>query len=89
MYLASTARHDGGAAAALYRSEDEGRRWTRVGGLPNRIDGHINTHQVACLPDGRGYAVVRDADLYETRDYGTRWRLFAAHEPRIHALLVV
>lgn len=88
VYLASTARHDGGAGASLYRSEDEGRHWSRVGGLPDTIDRNINTHQVVCLEDGRGCAVVRDEALYETVDYGKTWRRTEIGFPPIHTLLV-
>ncbi|MGI0148469.1 MAG: WD40/YVTN/BNR-like repeat-containing protein, partial [Thermoplasmata archaeon] len=56
VYFVSTARHNGGAGARLYRSEDEGKTWVRVRGLPETLDRNINTHQVAAMPGG--HAVV-------------------------------
>ena len=89
VYLASTARHDGGSGASLYRSEDEGRHWIRVDGLPAKLDRNINTHQVGCLDGGRAFVFARDTQLYESIDYGLTWRRVGDDLPAIHAILVV
>lgn len=86
VYLASTARHDGGAGAKLFRSEDEGRRWTEVSGLPS-VDRNINTHQVKALRGGRGLAVIADTSLYESSDWGASWRRRKAQLPSVNAVL--
>lgn len=89
VYLASTARDNRGAGARLDRTEDDGRTWTRVRGLPEAIHRNINTNQLAALPRGRGFAVVADTSLYETGDWGESWSLVARDLPPASALLVV
>ncbi|MEK6911689.1 MAG: hypothetical protein AABX36_02655, partial [Candidatus Thermoplasmatota archaeon] len=89
VYLASTAMHDGGEGAQLYRSEDEGRHWTRVSGLPDVVNRNLNTHQVAALVGGRALAVIRDTSLYVSEDWGVTWREVASQLPMVNAILVV
>lgn len=89
VYLTSTAKHDGGAGARLYRSEDEGRTWVRVRGLPETLDRNINTHQVATLPGGHAFLVVRDTRLYESQDYGATWAAVAEDLPNVNAVLAI
>jgi hypothetical protein len=87
VYLASTAKHDRGAGARLYRSEDEGRTWVRVSGLPETLNRNINTHQLAARSGGRGVVVVRDNTLFETEDYGETWREVVGELPNVNAVL--
>lgn len=89
VYLASTAKHDRGAGARLYRSEDEGQTWVRVRGLPETLNRNINTHQLAALSGGRGLVVARDTALFETEDYGETWREVASDLPNVNAVLAV
>ncbi len=89
VYLASTARHDRGAGARLYRSEDEGRTWARVRGLPETVDRNINTYQLVALAGGHGFVVVADTALYETEDWAETWRLVARNLPPVNAVLAV
>lgn len=86
VYLASTAKHDRGAGAKLFRSEDEGRRWVEVSGLPS-ADRNINTHQVKAIEGGRGLAVLSDTSLYESTDWGTSWRKVRSNLPTVNAIL--
>ncbi|HEY5538450.1 MAG TPA: hypothetical protein VIL58_02785 [Thermoplasmata archaeon] len=86
VYLASTARHNGGSGALLFRSEDEGEHWTHVNGLP-RVDQNINTWQVATFADGHALAVVRDTDLYASEDWGVSWAKVREGLPTVNAIL--
>ncbi len=86
VYLASTARHNGGSDALLFRSMDEGEHWVQVKGLP-RVDRNINTWQVATFPDGRALAVVRDTDLYASEDWGVSWTKVREGLPTVNAIL--
>jgi len=86
VYLASTAKHDRGAGAKLFRSEDEGRRWVEVSGLPS-ADRNISTHQVKAIEGGRGLAVLSDTSLYESTDWGTSWRKLRSNLPTVNAIL--
>ena len=86
VYLASTARHNGGSGALLFRSMGEGEHWVQVKGLP-RVDRNINTWQVATFPDGRALAVVRDTDLYASEDWGVSWELAREDLPTVNAIL--
>ncbi|MFQ5553410.1 MAG: WD40/YVTN/BNR-like repeat-containing protein, partial [Thermoplasmata archaeon] len=88
-YLVSTALHDGGEAAQLYRSEDEGENWIRVVGLPDVLNRNIDTHQIAVLDGGRAFVVVNDQDLYGSEDGGATWVRVAENLPRIWSLLAV
>lgn len=88
IYLVSTAIHDRGVGAALYRSEDEGRNWERVQGLPQDLNRNIDTHQLAALEGGRGLVVVDDTAVYETTDWGITWTKLEATYPRVWGLLV-
>lgn len=87
VYLASTARHNGGAGAMLFRSEDDGRHWTEVEGLPRNPGTNIDTWQVATLPGGRGFAVTGDDTLHESEDWGRTWFERRRDLPRINAIL--
>lgn len=86
VYLASTARHNGGSGALLFRSEDDGAHWTQVKGLP-RVDQNINTWQVAAFPDGHALAVLRDTDLYASEDWGVSWAKVREDLPTVNAIL--
>jgi len=88
VYLASTARHDGGTGALLFRSEDEGAHWTQVKGLPP-VDRNINTWQVGTFADGRALVVVRDTDLYVSEDWGVSWAKARESLPTVNAILPV
>ena len=89
VYLVSTAIHDGGEAAQLYRSEDEGANWRRVAGLPEVLNRNIDTHQIAVLPGGHAFVVVNDHDLYESTDGGEMWTQVGTDLPRIGSLLTL
>ncbi|MEE9163264.1 MAG: sialidase family protein [Thermoplasmata archaeon] len=89
VYLVSTAIHDGGESAQLYRSEDEGANWRRVEGLPDVLNRNIDTHQIAVLPGGHAFVAVDDHDLYESADGGETWTQVGADLPRIGSLLAL
>ncbi|MDX1534690.1 MAG: hypothetical protein R3291_03625, partial [Thermoplasmata archaeon] len=87
VYLVSTAMHDGGEDARLYRSEDEGRAWKRVDGLPEVLSRNIDTHQIAVFPGGHAFVAVNDRDVYESTDQGRSWKRIGSEFPRIWSLL--
>ncbi|MEE9163817.1 MAG: hypothetical protein V3U17_03350, partial [Thermoplasmata archaeon] len=89
VYLVSTAIHNGGEAAQLYRSADEGRHWVRVAGLPEVLNRNIDTHQIAVLPGGHAFVAINDRDLYESTDCGETWTQVGADFPRIWSLLAL
>jgi len=89
VYLVSTAKHDRGEGAQLFRSDDEGVHWARVAGLPDGVNRNINTHQVVALPGGRGLVVVQDSILFESADWGASWGETARALPTVHAILPV
>ncbi len=87
VYLSSTAAGSGGRQAALCRSEDGGRSWARVEGLPEDLGRNIDTHHVAVRPGGEALVVVDDTSLYVSRDYGATWSPLQEGLPRIWSLL--
>jgi len=87
VYLASTAKHNGGAGAMLFRSDDEGAHWTEVEGLPKRLERNIDTWQVAALSAGRAFAVTGDDTLHASEDWGRTWREVRPDLPRVNAVL--
>lgn len=89
VYLASTAKHDRGAGARLYRSEDDGISWVRVRGLPEKLERNINTGQLALLPEGRGFVVTNDDVLLTTENWGESWREVARDLPAVNAVVAV
>ncbi|MFQ5918764.1 MAG: hypothetical protein ACE5I4_01800 [Thermoplasmata archaeon] len=87
VYLVSTAIHDGGEDARLYRSEDEGKNWIQVEGLPPALNRNIDTHQIALLPRGSAFVVVNDRGLFASADAGKTWAQAEPEFPRIWSLL--
>lgn len=86
VYLSSSAMGSSGRHAALSRSEDEGRTWAGVEGLPEDLNRNINTHQVAVRRGGEARVVVDDTHLYASRDYGATWSPTAEDLPRVWSL---
>lgn len=87
VYLSSAATGSGGRRSGLYRSEDEGRFWARVAGLPEDLDRNINTGQVALRAGGEALVVVDDTTVYRSVDYGASWSRLRAGLPRVWSLL--
>lgn len=87
VYLASVATGSGGRRSGLYRSEDRGRTWEGVEGLPGDLDRNINTGQVAVRAGGEARVVVDDTVLYRSADYGRTWTPVTEGLPRVWSLL--
>jgi len=92
VYLCSTSRGPHGYAdALLFHSENEGKTWVPVKGLPEKISRNIDTHQIVVGPGGRGYVIVEYKHVFETNDYGATWKAVAGGEdrPNINTLLLL
>ena len=90
VYLASTSRGPyRGADALLYRSEDEGKNWTMVDGLPEQIEKNIDTFQIITVGAANALVIVDDVSLYETDDWGASWQKTGHNYPRLFGALAV
>ncbi len=90
VYLLSTSRGPHGyAEARIYRSEDEGKHWEPVNGLPKGISSNINTFQIIIVRDGNALVIVEDASVYETNDYGMNWGKVRDDYPKLYGALVI
>lgn len=89
VYLCTTSRGPRGGDALLLRSEDEGRKWAIVKGLPDAIKFNINTFQVVTQTGGRALAIVDNNAVFETADYGATWQKHDAEYPKLNAAIVV
>jgi len=72
-----------GPGSALFRSEDGGKRWSKVSGLPTDGLGRIGLAFALSQP-GRVYAVVdaKEGGLYRSEDGGRTWSR-RSRDPRI------
>lgn len=78
---------NGGANAALYRSDDAGEHWTQLaGGLPERFD--VMVREVALDGVDDVYAACGNV-LYASHDAGENWEQISTELPRVRALAVV
>jgi photosystem II stability/assembly factor-like uncharacterized protein len=75
--------------AALFRSEDDGRNWNRVNGLPENISNNIDTFHLATANRGSGFVIVNNSSLYETNNYGKDWSLVRDNYPRLFSVLII
>jgi hypothetical protein len=90
VYLLSTSRGPHGyAEARIYRSEDDGKHWGPVNGLPEGISNNINTFQIIVVRDGNALVIVEDASVYETDDYGMNWGKVRDDYPKLYGALVI
>lgn len=90
VYLVSTSRGPHGQAdALLYRSEDDGKNWTMVNGLPEKIDKNIDTFQIAIVDNATAMAIVEDKNLYKTNDWGLNWHKVEDDYPVLFAILLI
>ena len=89
VYLVSTSRGPHGSVdARLYRSEDAGTNWSSVNGLPDKISANIDTFQIVMEGPGRAFVVVEDTLLYESVDYGDKWKQ-RGEFPHLYGALLV
>ena len=89
VYLVSTSRGPHSSVdAQLYRTEDAGKNWTLVNGLPERIGENIDTFQIITVGGANALVVVDDTALYQTDDLGLNWQKVDDY-PRLFGGLVV
>jgi hypothetical protein len=90
VYLLSTSRGPHGyAEARIYRSEDDGKHWEPVNGLPEGISNNINTFQIIIVRDGNALVIVEDTSVYKTNDYGMNWEKMRDDFPKLYGALVI
>jgi hypothetical protein len=90
VYLVSTSRGPRSKSdALLYRSEDDGKTWSQVNGLPEQVSENIDTFQILTRRDGHALVIVDDTAVYETRDWGVNWSEVGNDYPRLYGALVV
>jgi len=90
VYLVSTSRGPRGQAdALLYRSEDAGKTWAVVRGLPDKISKNINTYHIIPVDRAQALVIIDDTSLYETNDWGLTWRKIGSEYPRLYGALIV
>ena len=89
-YLLSTSRGPHGyAEARIYRSEDDGKHWEPVNGLPEGISNNINTFQIIIVRDGNALVIVEDTSVYKTNDYGMNWEKVRDDYTKLYGALVI
>jgi hypothetical protein len=88
VYLVSTSRGPRGGDALLYRSEDEGKHWSLVQGLPDKINHNIDTYQIIVVGGSQALVIVENSVLYETDDWGLSWKEVGRDYPRLFGALV-
>ena len=90
VYLVSTSRGPrSNSDALLYRSEDAGKNWTLVNGLPEQINENIDTFQITTAGEAHALVIVDDTAVYETHDWGINWSEVGADYPRLYGALTV
>jgi hypothetical protein len=90
VYLLSTSRGPHGySEARIYRSENGGKHWKPVNGLPKGITNNINTFQIIIVRDGNALVIVEDRSVYETNDYGMNWEKVSDDYPKLYGALVI
>lgn len=88
IYLTSVSRGPHGQAdASLHKSENCGKTWNRVNGLPDKIADNIDTFQIAVVNGGRAFVIVNNSSLYETDNWGEDWHQIGHNYPRLFGLL--
>ncbi len=76
-----------GANAALYRSDDGGEHWLRLGqGLPPQFDAMVR--QVA-VDDAETVYIAAGHELFGSHDIGESWQRLTGELPTVQALAVV
>ncbi len=76
-----------GANAALYRSDDGGEHWLRLGqGLPSQFDAMVR--QIA-VDDAEAVYIAAGDELFGSHDAGASWQRLASELPTVQALAVV
>lgn len=90
VYLVSTSRGPHGKSdALLYRSEDAGKNWALVNGLPEQIGENIDTFQIITADEAHALVIVDDTTVYETHDWGINWSEVGSGYPRLYGALAV
>jgi hypothetical protein len=86
--VAASTDHFAGQGALYRRPVDGIRRLERVTGLPEWLDGIVDTHCIAAR--GSTLAVAdKGGDLYESEDAGRSWRRRASGLPPVSSVLVL
>jgi len=76
-----------GANAALYRSDDGGEHWLRLGqGLPAQFDAMVR--QIA-VDDAEAVYIAAGHEVFGSHDAGASWQRLAGELPTVQALAVV
>ena len=90
IYLVSTSKGPHGCVEAqLYRSENVGRDWELVEGLPKNIDRNIDTFQIIIIGGACALVIIEDTVLYETSDWGMTWNKIGEGYPKLFGALVL
>ena len=90
VYLVSTSRGPHGQADALvYRSENDGKTWEHVNGLPEKIKDNIDTYQIIVINGANAIIIVNNRDLYKTSNFGKNWEPLRQYQVSLYSALVV
>jgi len=77
----------GGANAVLYRSDDGGEHWIRLGqGLPPQFDAMVR--QIA-VDDAGAVFIAAGQELFASHDDGDSWQRLTGGLPPVQALVAV
>ena len=90
VYMVSTSSGPHGEAdALLFRSQEAGRNWTLVRGLPEKISKNIDTFQIVTTSGSHALVIVENSTVFETNDWGKTWTEIGRDYPRLFAGVVV
>jgi photosystem II stability/assembly factor-like uncharacterized protein len=87
MYLVSVSSGPSGNRAKLMITQDGGKRWTDVEGLPSQINDNINTYQLDVGKNGSGHVLINNSSVYLTEDFGQSWSKHIDYLPKTYQVL--
>lgn len=88
IYLVSVSKGSSGGSSELYRSEDQGKTWHNVIGLPQNISNNINTYQITGLKGGKAYVIIENEKIFKSTDYGYEWELLIDDLPKSYQVIL-
>ena len=90
VYLVSSSLGPHGQAdALLFRSEDDGKNWNCVSGLPENIPDNIDTFHINVVDRRKAFVIVNNTSLYETDNWGKDWSIAGDNYPRLFGILII